>query len=257
MHGAAVLAERIMARLAHCPSTRALRVQQLLGLAEPDDVDLAVLARELGVRVDGRAAVIGFHGAPADVIALSATAFRFDAQVTSVDDRVYVVLPQTPAPSTVASWVRGTVAALRRELHLELRAVIAAPLVGLAAAASARAGVDRVVDSAGRHPAAIAEVTSLDEARTTVLLDEIVGRIDDRLVDPRVRALREQHPLLADTLRVYLDSFGDIAAAAAQLQVHPNTVRYRVRRVEKLLSMSLADPDVRLVISLSLRATER
>ncbi|OHU93331.1 PucR family transcriptional regulator [Mycobacterium talmoniae] len=257
LHGAAVLAERIMARLAARPSTRALRVQQLLGLAEPDDVDLAVLARELGVRVDGRAAVIGFHGAPADVIALSATAFRFDAQVTSVDDRVYVVLPQTPAPSTVASWVRGTVAALRRELHLELRAVIAAPLVGLAAAASARAGVDRVFDSAGRHPAAIAEVTSLDEARTTVLLDEIVGRIDDRLVDPRVRALREQHPLLADTLRVYLDSFGDIAAAAAQLQVHPNTVRYRVRRVEKLLSMSLADPDVRLVISLSLRATER
>jgi DNA-binding PucR family transcriptional regulator len=54
-----------------------------------------------------------------------------------------------------------------------------------------------------------------------------------------------------------LDSFGDVAAAAAQLHVHPNTVRYRARRIETLLSTSLADPDVRLLLSLGLRATER
>ncbi|MGD9516113.1 helix-turn-helix domain-containing protein, partial [Mycolicibacterium sp.] len=38
--------------------------------------------------------------------------------------------------------------------------------------------------------------------------------------------------------------------------VHPNTVRYRIRRVEKLLSTSLEDPDSRLVLALGLRATE-
>jgi DNA-binding PucR family transcriptional regulator len=37
--------------------------------------------------------------------------------------------------------------------------------------------------------------------------------------------------------------------------VHPNTVRYRVRRIEKVLDISLGDPDVRLLLSLSLRAT--
>ena len=47
------------------------------------------------------------------------------------------------------------------------------------------------------------------------------------------------------------------AAAAAQLHVHPNTVRYRVRRIETMLTTSLADPDVRLLLSLGLRATER
>ncbi|HZU47715.1 MAG TPA: hypothetical protein VFA16_10805, partial [Mycobacterium sp.] len=31
----------------------------------------------------------------------------------------------------------------------------------------------------------------------------------------------------------------------------------RIRRIEQLLSTSLADPDVRLVFSLSLRTTER
>ncbi|HOW95029.1 MAG TPA: helix-turn-helix domain-containing protein, partial [Mycolicibacterium fallax] len=121
-----------------------------------------------------------------------------------------------------------------------------------------RAEVDRVLDSAGRHPGALRPVTSLAEARTTVLLDEIVTLIaaDDRLIDPRVDELRAKDPMLADTLRVYLDSFGEIAAAAAQLHVHPNTVRYRVRRIEQLLGTPLADPDVRLVLSLSLRATQ-
>jgi DNA-binding PucR family transcriptional regulator len=103
---------------------------------------------------------------------------------------------------------------------------------------------------------AVGQVTSLAESRTTVLLDEIVTMVaaDDRLVDPRVRDLREKDPTLADTLRAYLDSFGDVATAAAWLHVHPNTVRYRVRRIEEAMGTSLADPDVRLVLSLSLRA---
>jgi DNA-binding PucR family transcriptional regulator len=172
-----------------------------------------------------------------------------------------VLLPKVGAPSSVTSWVRGVVAALRRELGLTLRAVIAAPLAGVAGAAAARAEADRVFDSAERHPSAIAQVTSLDDARTTVMLDEIVAQMarQQRLVDPRVHALRDYDGThdggLVETLGAYLDCFGDIAAAAADLHVHPNTVRYRVRRIEKVLDISLGDPDVRLLLSLSLRAT--
>jgi DNA-binding PucR family transcriptional regulator len=105
----------------------------------------------------------------------------------------------------------------------------------------------------------VGQVTSVAEARTTVLLDEIVGLVsaDQRLVDPRVRALCARDAVLARTLRLYLDSFGDVALAAQRLHVHPNTVRYRIRRIEKLLSTSLADPDVRLLFALGLRAVER
>ena len=122
-----------------------------------------------------------------------------------------------------------------------------------------RAEVDRVLDSAERHPDSFGKVTSLAEARTTVLLEEIVTMVgaDERLVDPRVRDLQAHDPVLVQTLRTYLDSFGDVAAAAQQLHVHPNTVRYRARRIEKLLSTSLADPDVRLLLSLGLRVLER
>lgn len=260
LRGGSVLAARILARLAAAPSTHAVRVRELLGLRD-GDVDAAALARELGLATDGRAAVIGFIGAgdvPArlvDVLALSASAFRHDAQVTSEGARVYVLLPHTG--KAVTSWIRGTVATLQRELGLDLRAVIATPATGLAGVAAAREEVDRVLDSAVRHPDALATVTSLAEARTTVLLDEIVTLVaaDERLVDPRVRELRAADPTLADTLRAYLDCFGDVGAAAQWLHVHPNTVRYRVRRIEEMLGTSLADPDVRLLLSLGLRAT--
>jgi DNA-binding PucR family transcriptional regulator len=259
LRGAAVLAARIMTRLAATPTTHMLRVQELLGIGS-EDADVTAIARDLGIVSDGRAALIGFRctdgATPTDAIALSASAFRRDAHTAAVGDTAYVLFPQTGAPSSVGSWVRGTVAALDRELGVDLHAVVAGPLDGLAAAAAARVDVDRVFDSASRHPGAIRAVTSTDEARTTVLLDEIVKRIGDELVDPRVQWLREHEPVLADTLQAYLDSLGDIACAAQYLHVHPNTVRYRVRRIEKLLGTSLGDPDDRLVLALGLRATE-
>ncbi|MGV0836147.1 PucR family transcriptional regulator [Mycolicibacterium thermoresistibile] len=261
LRGGAVLAARIMSRLAATPSTHAMRVRELLGLGG-DAVDVSAVARGLGIAVDARAALIGFSTgeppAPAAVIALSASAFRPDAQVVSSADRVYVLLPDIGAPASVRSWVRGTVAALHRELGLALRAVVAAPLDGLAGVAAARGEVDRVFDSAARHPSAIAKITSLEEARTVVLLDEVVAHVAARpaLVDPRVRRLHDADPLLARTLRTYLDRFGDVAAVAKDLHVHPNTVRYRIRRIEKLLSTSLDDSDDRLVLALGLRAIE-
>lgn len=262
LRGGAVLAARIMSRLAAAPSQHAARVQQLLGLMGRDADDVGVLARELGIPADDRAGLIGFRGVnaavPSDVIALNASAFRADSQVASADDRVYVLLPKITTAAAVTSWTRGVVAALRRELGMEVRAVTAAPLTGLAGAAAVRNEVDRVFESAERHPSAIGQVTSLDEARTTVLLDEIVEHVAarPRLVDPRVRDLCNQDPMLAKTLRTYLDQFGDVAATAGKLHVHPNTVRYRIRRIEKLLATSLGDADERLVLALGLRATQ-
>lgn len=266
LRGAGVLAARIMARLAARPSAHVRRVQQLLGLIDPEitvAADVAAVARDLGIATDGVAALVGWdvadsgprHARVADVMALSASAFRRDAQVASRGSRVYVLLPQTHG-RPIKSWVRGTIGAMRTELGVQLRAAIAAPIAGLIGVAAARAEVDRVLDSAERHPISIGQVTSLAEARTTVLLDEIVTLIgrDERLTDPRIIELHARDPVLAETLRVYLDSFGDIAAAAQALRVHPNTVRYRVRRIEKLLTTSLADPEVRLLFSLGLRA---
>lgn len=205
LRGAAVLAARIMSRLATQPNTHALRVQQLLGLAELNattaPVDVSTIARELGVAAEGNATLIGFdtaenrdtavrHVRLVDVMALSASAFRHDAQVAANGSRIYVLLPQTTTGRAVTSWVRGTISALRAELGVALRAAIAGPVAGLAEVNPARVEVDRVLESAERHPI-LGQVTSLAEARTTVLLDEIVTLVgtDQRLVDPRIRDL--------------------------------------------------------------------
>ncbi len=251
--GRAAAGRRRRTDMAARPSTQARRLQQLLGVTDSETlapVDLTAIAAELGLAADGCAALIGWaaaegasrHTRLTDVIALSASAFRHDAHVAGHG---------SPSRRTGRS-ARGCAAP-------SPRCAPSSGVPGLSAVAAARAEVDRVLDSAERHPLSFGQVTSLAEARTTVLLDEIVTLVgrDERLVDPRIVALHDREPVLAQTLRTYLDAFGDIAAAAHALRVHPNTVRYRVRRIEKLLSVSLADPEVRLLFALALRVAER
>jgi DNA-binding PucR family transcriptional regulator len=47
------------------------------------------------------------------------------------------------------------------------------------------------------------------------------------------------------TLRAWLDSFGDVSSAAARLFVHPNTFRYRLRRLAEVSDLDLSDPGQR------------
>ena len=58
---------------------------------------------------------------------------------------------------------------------------------------------------------------------------------------------------LVASVRAYLDAFGDVRTAAATMHVHPNTLRYRVRRAQELTGLDLGDQASRLVVSLALR----
>lgn len=58
---------------------------------------------------------------------------------------------------------------------------------------------------------------------------------------------------LVRTLGAWLDCSGDVAAAARRLTVHPNTVRYRLRRVHERYGVDLDDPDSRLLVALAVR----
>lgn len=64
-------------------------------------------------------------------------------------------------------------------------------------------------------------------------------------------ALHDAH--LIDTLAAWLDSFGDVGTAAASCFVHPNTFRYRLRRVAEVGAIDLGDPDARFAAMLDLR----
>jgi DNA-binding PucR family transcriptional regulator len=58
---------------------------------------------------------------------------------------------------------------------------------------------------------------------------------------------------LTETLGAWLDRPGQVQAVAAVLGVHPQTVRYRVRRLRELFGDALDDPERRFELSLALR----
>ena len=58
---------------------------------------------------------------------------------------------------------------------------------------------------------------------------------------------------LVDTLRAWLNAFGDVIAASASVFVHPNTFRYRLRRLAVVAQIDLADPEARFAAMLQLR----
>jgi hypothetical protein len=58
---------------------------------------------------------------------------------------------------------------------------------------------------------------------------------------------------LTETLRAWLDRPGQVQAVAAELGVHPQTVRYRLRQLRELFGPRLEDPEARFELALALR----
>lgn len=65
---------------------------------------------------------------------------------------------------------------------------------------------------------------------------------------------RDHSTAFAATLRCYLRRFGDVGAASADLHIHQNTLRQRLRRAQELFALDLGDPAQRLVLELELHA---
>lgn len=97
---------------------------------------------------------------------------------------------------------------------------------------------------------------SHEAVRSAVTVLEIVDFFRSRpdLHDERLQRLLEADAknVYLPTLKAYLHLFGDVSAAAAELYVHPNTFRYRLRRIEEIAGLNLADPYERLAISVQL-----
>lgn len=58
------------------------------------------------------------------------------------------------------------------------------------------------------------------------------------------------------TLRAWLETQGDLAVAAAQLGVHPNTVRYRLRKMTDIANLELDVPRKRLAMLITLAVAD-
>lgn len=123
------------------------------------------------------------------------------------------------------------------------------PFSDLAATPEAFRDAETAVSIAKRRARASLKANS-PTRRFVVYLDEVdpatwllarrdSPRTEDKL-DRFVRPIRPDHDLL-ETLIAYLARAQDVAEVARALFVHSNTVRYRLKKIEELLGVSLND----------------
>lgn len=72
------------------------------------------------------------------------------------------------------------------------------------------------------------------------------------LLAPLLAQDERSHSRLMETLTAFAAENGNVLHAAEQLYIHRNTLKYRLRQIEKILGGSLDDPDLRLKLALAL-----
>ncbi|MEU3742987.1 helix-turn-helix domain-containing protein [Streptomyces sp. NPDC032198] len=234
-----------------------------LGLAEQPG---AVLALAFADRGDGdRSAArhvryVAERQRLADAFAMHLTAVHPRSAAALVGDVVYGIVP-APAGRPDAEERAARVA----EEFLERVGERQELLVGVgprapesAALPASRAGADRAlrVLRAGEGHRSVARIS---DVLVESLLLELTDAIAERGDPPSGPVARlgaydaAHHTCLVETLRAWLDAFGDVATASTAVHVHPNTFRYRLRRLAEVGGIDLTDTDARFAAMLQLR----
>jgi DNA-binding PucR family transcriptional regulator len=185
-----------------------------------------------------------------NLIAVHTAAYRRAALVTTLGARVYALLPDSG--DGVLPLTKEIVAAARKHVGIAVRAAVGMA-ADLSLTANARREADRVLDAGLDLP-----VASIDDVRAEVVLSELVALLAEHneIRDPRLNRLAAYDAKHAGTLvpsvLAYLEALGDVRAAADRLHIHPNTLRYRVRRATEIAGIDLDDPKQRLITQLQL-----
>lgn len=226
------------------------------------DADTPTLVVAFAVRAGDRAAQEFSVAELAEVVTVHAASYRRSALAASLGARVYAVLPNVPRdraePALVAMCSEVATMTLRRT-GTRVQAGVGAAAAGLAAVPGSRAEADRVLDAMGAQD----DVAVFGDLRAEVLLNQTLEVLRDSpdLRDPAVALLvdydREHDAELVRSVLAWLDAMGDVRAAAGRLTVHPNTLRYRVRRAVAVGGLVLDDPRARLMHHLQLLAAVR
>lgn len=134
-------------------------------------------------------------------------------------------------------------------ISLPTRAVVSAGIGGVASTVdlpASRREADECLALHETRPARAAPV-AYDESWDDILLRRLhavsrVGRAPSRGPIVELRKHDAQHGThYVSTLRAWLEAGGDLAEAAHRLGVHPNTIRYRLRKMVDVATIDLVD----------------
>ncbi|MFD1151545.1 PucR family transcriptional regulator [Saccharothrix hoggarensis] len=176
---------------------------------------------------------------------------------TLAGNTLYTVLPGEQVTAA-----REWVALLRAALPATV--TVTAGIGGVAAADDLPAGRQEADECLALHEARSPDTVppAYDESWDDILLQRLraaarTGRTPARGPLAELRrhdAVNGTHYVA--TLRAWLEAQGDLAQAGDRLGVHPNTMRYRLRKMAEVTALDLDDPRKRLAMIIDLAATD-
>lgn len=183
-----------------------------------------------------------------NLVAVHASAFHRALFVTSAGRRVYLLVPNLTGHAV--EFVRDLAADIVKSAEQRLRiAVFAAigPMVdSLDHVKESTSQADRVLDIITRNKQR--RVATIADIRSEVLVSQTLTLLENapHLRDPRVSDLVQYDAKhdgeMVRSLIAYIAKQGNVGAAARDLHVHPNTLRYRLKRAETVSGIDLSNP---------------
>lgn len=196
-----------------------------------------------------------------DLVALHCEAHQGRTGCVALGGTVYALLGSGAGagPGRLAGLAGEVVGRARTSLRTEVLAAVGTVVDDVAAVSQSRRDADLVLRLLTERPQ-LRPVASAASLHSSLALVELAQLLADnpRLASPKARVVldhdRRRGSTYAQTLQAYLDHAQDARAAAAELSLHPNTLRYRVRRAAGLFGLDLTDPEEVLALWLTLRA---
>ncbi|MCP2358763.1 hypothetical protein HD597_005783 [Nonomuraea thailandensis] len=194
-----------------------------------------------------------------DALALHVAAIHPKAAAALAGSVAYAVLPLTPGGDEEARAVRVAESFLARVGPRHAANIGVGRLaLSLAQVARSRADADRALRVLRTRGVSgqVAGYAAVHFESLLLQVADVAAAEEQAPTGPYRRLLdhdAEHGTELAATLEAYLDAFGDVSVAAARVHVHPNTFRYRLRRLAEIGGLDLGDPDARLTVQLQLR----
>ena len=185
-------------------------------------------------------------------------AFRPDAIIATTSRTLYVLLP-SGGESEANVLASGALSSIRQVFDDGLHAAIAHLTSDPSELPEMRREIDDILRVTTQQ-ADVPMIAKIADVHTRVLLSHIFDELEryPRLKHPGVTAM-VSHDLKHKTdyalsVIAWLDSVGDITLAAESLHIHPNTLRYRLKRVVELFHLRIENPDERLATWVQLKA---
>ena len=220
-----------------------------LAMAEADD---AAAGLEAGLANDRQRLT--------DAFTLHLSAVNSRSAAALIGNVAYGLVPLTRECTEGDEWAVRVATDFLGRVGDRTRAVVgigpvAREVAGLAHARDCADRALRVLRQARTGPQ-VARLSDVHVAALMLDLRDLVVARGDQPTGPvaNLMAYDLQHSAnLVETLRAWLEAFGDVNAAAAAVYVHPNTFRYRLRRLAEVGGLDLADPEARFAALLQLR----